>query len=331
MNNDADPNEPVDHKTSIMLCTFIADVNWSRSLAIQLLEYGARINLVDPLKFNALHFSAIRGRQDLLEIFLDSVDFDMNEKNCFGFTALHYLVDSEDKLDMLEILIKEMKKYQYSLDPVNVFNVTPLVESIRHLNFSAAEVMIKYGAKVDFIYGGMDFVDYISFLKTTFEKTPHYMIWKLKKSISISQNTGLLRHDSLIKSIKQTSINMAPDFDFRNNSQCVTERPKSCINVTKHTKTNDDNSWRTMMPMFLTHLEDKFTKSYRKNFSTETIILNLNLHNQEGAENTEKTGKHRNSSSKKNGIKSKMMRRGPSNLNQEKFMKRSLNDPTRSK
>ncbi|CAF1067467.1 unnamed protein product [Adineta steineri] len=120
-----DPREhDSEGRTALMYCCFIDNDCWAENLAIILLEYGAKIGDQDQRGLNALHYAITTQRLSLVQHYIDSLDFNLNQaidKN--GNTCLHYAA-STGNLEIIRLVLNVMKRYSIDLSIKNRFGLT---------------------------------------------------------------------------------------------------------------------------------------------------------------------------------------------------------------
>ncbi|CAF0730046.1 unnamed protein product [Brachionus calyciflorus] len=108
-------------RSSLIYTTFIKDDKWAENISYNLLENGADLSKSDSKGLTAIHYSCAFGRDNLLDIFLNSVDFDLScslDNN--GNNCLHYAIRSHN-LKCVNLLIKKFKSSNFSKS-INIKN-----------------------------------------------------------------------------------------------------------------------------------------------------------------------------------------------------------------
>ncbi|XP_076812026.1 uncharacterized protein LOC143458986 [Clavelina lepadiformis] len=77
-------------RTPLIMCCLEEDQLWAAGVARMLLQVGAKVGIRDKDGRNSLMFSSMLGRLELNELFLKAVDYDLNQSDVVGNTALHY-------------------------------------------------------------------------------------------------------------------------------------------------------------------------------------------------------------------------------------------------
>lgn len=124
-------------KTPLILCSFINDRKWRVSLARMLIENGSDIKFKNPFNgANALHYACLNLRFDLINLYLNTIDFNLNACDKHGNSAIICFLaalSAETKevpragcLETLENFINTYKRYQMSLNIKNSLGITPL-------------------------------------------------------------------------------------------------------------------------------------------------------------------------------------------------------------
>ncbi len=99
-------------RTALIYCTYIKDEEWALSIARNLLEFGAMLNLTDSNNLTPIHYCAAFGLDKLLDLFLDSLDFDISRiYDKFGNNALYYAVQ-DTKNSCSKLLLQKCYKHQ---------------------------------------------------------------------------------------------------------------------------------------------------------------------------------------------------------------------------
>jgi len=102
-------------RTGLMYCCFIDDDCWAQSIAMTLLEYGAKIEDQDQRGLNALHYAIITQRLILIRRYLSSLDFNLNQTvDIHGNTFLHYACSTGNS-DVVRLILNAMKHYSIDI------------------------------------------------------------------------------------------------------------------------------------------------------------------------------------------------------------------------
>lgn len=122
----ANLNQRDSEKRSVMmLCAFVEPEEWGVGICRLLIERGAILDFKDKYGLNAFHYAVIYERLDLVKVYLNAIDFDLNEKDKFGNTALHYAVKAGNST-ITRMIVQTCRKYQLSLDTRNNDRLTAL-------------------------------------------------------------------------------------------------------------------------------------------------------------------------------------------------------------
>ena len=113
-------------RTGLILCTFIKDEQWSLNVAHNLLEHGALLNKTDSRYLNAIHYCCAFGREKLLEVYLNSLDFDLSKAlDLNGNSCMHYAIYSHN-FNIVNMLIKKYRHFNMTrVNLRNVFGLRP--------------------------------------------------------------------------------------------------------------------------------------------------------------------------------------------------------------
>lgn len=98
-----------DMYTPLIYCTFIKDEKWALSVAQNLLEHGADLKKTDVNKLNPIHYCCAFGLESLLNLFLNSIDFDLSRSlDSNGNNCMHYAIRSHN-LNCVKLIIDKFK------------------------------------------------------------------------------------------------------------------------------------------------------------------------------------------------------------------------------
>jgi hypothetical protein len=111
---------------------------------LQLLGPKANVNAVDDLyKKSLLHYICYDGHTEILEVFLNRPEIDINIIDMFGRSALHYAIQN-GRLSAAKMLL------EHGANPniTSISGVTPIHIAIERGNQEATALLIKYGANI---------------------------------------------------------------------------------------------------------------------------------------------------------------------------------------
>ncbi|KAK3591022.1 hypothetical protein CHS0354_013085 [Potamilus streckersoni] len=117
-------------RTPLLLCPFIEPEAWGVGIARLLIEHGAKVDSRDKYALNAFHYTCIYERDELARVFLSAIDFNLNQQDKEGNTALHYAVRSGNTV-LVRLVTHSLLKYRMPIDVVNRDGETPLNEAYR--------------------------------------------------------------------------------------------------------------------------------------------------------------------------------------------------------
>lgn len=132
-------------RTALMLCAKINEERWAFGLAQTLIEKQADLNAKDRLGMTALHHACVNQRVLLVDLFLSAADFDMNEQDAYGNTALFYAV-TRGNLAIAKTLVSHLTRYRFSIDLANRNGFTPLLQAAKRGYQSIVHLLLDYGA-----------------------------------------------------------------------------------------------------------------------------------------------------------------------------------------
>ena len=119
--------------------------SWGVGLARLLLEKGASLQPNDKHGLNAMQYACIYEKPGLVKTFIRAADFNLNHRDCFGNTALHYSV-TNGNIKITEMIINSLLRYKQSVDVKNMVGVTPLLQAWRSGNIDCAHLLVELGS-----------------------------------------------------------------------------------------------------------------------------------------------------------------------------------------
>lgn len=129
-----------ERRTALMLCAFIEPESWGVGICRLLIENGATLYYRDKHGLNAFHYAVIYDRMELVRVYLKAIDFNLNESDKLGNTALHYAVRSGNPI-VVRLIAQACLKYQITLDKANNDGFTPLQEARRLYKRKCARIL----------------------------------------------------------------------------------------------------------------------------------------------------------------------------------------------
>lgn len=117
-------------KTPLITCTFLCQEDWAVGIARMILQNGGLIGMKDKSGRNGLMYAAIFQRLELVRLFLNAVDYNINDTDRFGNSALFYAASAGDAVVTHEI-VQRLKHFKMSMDISNKWGMTPLMEACR--------------------------------------------------------------------------------------------------------------------------------------------------------------------------------------------------------
>jgi hypothetical protein len=132
-------------RTPLIELSFVEREAVSARLCKRLLLAGARPDLKDVSGRNALHWACAKGREKLVEIFLNNwEEYDINAQDCQGNTALCLAVISSNE-NIVRKLITILTRYKLSVDVSNNNGETPLILASKSRSYFLCELLTKVG------------------------------------------------------------------------------------------------------------------------------------------------------------------------------------------
>ena len=131
-------------RTPLMSCALVEEESWGIGLARLLLEKGASLQSNDKHGLNAMQYACIYEKPGLVKTFITAADFNLNHRDRFGNTALHYSV-TNGNIKITEMIISSLIRYKHSVDTKNMIGVTPLLQAWRSGNVDCARLLVELG------------------------------------------------------------------------------------------------------------------------------------------------------------------------------------------
>lgn len=214
--NKADDKETL-QRTPLIYCTFIRDHQWSITVARNLLEHGASLKKTDSRRLTPIHYCCAFGKHDLLELFLNSLDFDLDKSvDQNGNSCLHYAVRSHN-LKCVRLLIDKLKTSHMTshIDVPNKFG----------LRASQIKEDFDQPPKLNTTYSGLDSLD--SCLKELNDFVKHLNEKKFNEMLKKQQ---LLQQQQQLQEQQQQQL-LLKQADSKNESKKLKKRKKGSANV----------------------------------------------------------------------------------------------------
>jgi hypothetical protein len=186
--NHVELKDDLQMRSPLILSTFIKDEKWSFNVAQNLLEYGASLKITDVNRLNGLHYCCAFGNEKLLNLFLNSLDFDItNSLDMNGNSCMHYALRSHS-LSCVQLLLENyytnLKDPDLILKKINQKNIFGLklsdleeeIDEIKRSNsFYFTNKIYSGNNKLSECKNAV--LDFLTFLSTKFynskEKTPN--------------------------------------------------------------------------------------------------------------------------------------------------------------
>ena len=132
-------------QTALMKCCFIENSSQRQQMFKLLLCYGADINMVDKSGKTVLHYAALLGRCEVVDIITrNTLSLDLNALDRNGKTPLLYAVMSGN-VETCRSLVKCLKHYGLTVDKTDAAGITPFITA-RTLGYTQiADILIYEG------------------------------------------------------------------------------------------------------------------------------------------------------------------------------------------
>jgi hypothetical protein len=95
-----------------------------------------------------LHYAALQENNELVRVFLNAMDFNINAVDKFGNTALHYAA-SVGNVDIVRDLIAAYRKYEFNVSKTNKRGETALMIAWKLGHFHCGDLLVAYGGLND--------------------------------------------------------------------------------------------------------------------------------------------------------------------------------------
>lgn len=127
-------------RTPLILCAFMTPEEWGVNTAMTLIENGVSLAHRDRFGRNILHYACIYERENLVQVLLKAIDYNLNESDKSGNTALHYAAMSGNTT-ITQLLARSFKKYRIYPNKVNSQGRTAREEAVLAGNAACVGVL----------------------------------------------------------------------------------------------------------------------------------------------------------------------------------------------
>lgn len=142
---DLNERDPDQLRTPLIELAFLEREAIAIRLCKRFLLAGARPDLKDVNGRNALHWACVRGREKLVDIFVNNwEEYDINAQDDQGNTALSLAVISSNE-NIVRRLITFLTRYRLSVDVPNNNGETPLILASKSRSYFLCEILTKVG------------------------------------------------------------------------------------------------------------------------------------------------------------------------------------------
>ncbi|XP_031575419.1 2-5A-dependent ribonuclease-like [Actinia tenebrosa] len=145
-----DPNISTDKdsKTSLMQACFIEKQNIAAKIARMLIDKGAVVSTKDRFKRTALSYACMNGKEKIVEMLLEDIEYDINEQDEEGNTPLMYAAMSGNA-KALCYMLKKIMKYRLSVDLRNKKGFSAYLLAAKMGHFYCAHILKTEGFASD--------------------------------------------------------------------------------------------------------------------------------------------------------------------------------------
>ncbi|ELU00644.1 hypothetical protein CAPTEDRAFT_207507 [Capitella teleta] len=116
-------------RTPLCALALLDSSKWAISMARLLIEHGARIGMRDKRGLNAFHYAVIYERTKLMSIYLRAIDFNVNQGDMHGNTALHHAAASGN-VESVHLILNTLIRYKMTVHQVNQAGATALAHAL---------------------------------------------------------------------------------------------------------------------------------------------------------------------------------------------------------
>ena len=158
---------------------------------LEILKYLKSVNcyLLEPEKSSgktALHYAAQLGKDDIVEFLLANTNCDLNQKDNFNNTALHYSV-----LAPIPFVTERLLKSGADPNSINLKLQTPLHMAVEKSNVLGAKLLLKYGTNINQQdYAGNTAFHYVATRADMKEMIDAFYVYEDKLDTTIKNNEG---------------------------------------------------------------------------------------------------------------------------------------------
>ncbi len=142
---DLNERDPELLRTPLIELSFLEREATAARLCKRFLFAGARPDLKDASGRNALHWACVKGREKLVDIFVNNwEEYDINAQDDQGNTALSLAVISSN-VNIVRKLIAFLTRFRLSVDVPNNNGETPLILASKSRSYFLCEILTKIG------------------------------------------------------------------------------------------------------------------------------------------------------------------------------------------
>lgn len=145
-----DPNISADRdlKTSLMHACFIEKQHIGAKIARMLIDKGAVVSAKDRFKRTALSYACMNGKEKIVDMLLEDIEYDINEQDEEGNTPLMYAAMSGN-VKALTYVLQMIMKYRLSVDLRNKKGFSAYLLAAKMGHFYCAHVLKTEGFASD--------------------------------------------------------------------------------------------------------------------------------------------------------------------------------------
>ncbi|XP_032219682.1 ankyrin repeat and SAM domain-containing protein 3 [Nematostella vectensis] len=192
---ETDPNTPDhDSRTPLMLACFIDKEHIGLRVTKMLLEKGAKVNKKDKHGRTALSYAAMNGRDKIVQILLEDIEYDINCPDEIGNTPLMYAAMSGNAAALRPILAV-LLKYRLSVDVRNEKGFSAYLLAAKMGHFYCAHILKAEGYASDRIRDTEYFLSDKEWVRKTRKEIERLKI--SERSTALSPRTPTRPHTSL--------------------------------------------------------------------------------------------------------------------------------------
>ena len=185
-------------RTPLMLACLLENEEHGKKLAKILLKAGAYINVKDTMGRTALSFACMKGRLDIIKLFLKDDLADINCPDNDGSTPLTHAALSGQP-EIVKILVNVMVQYGMQIDSRNSLGYTPLLLACKYGHFASAYILLVDGQASPTLRDNEFFLNAQDWILKSSEPSFSFSMQRSKTMPTISLSSSFTRENTVYR------------------------------------------------------------------------------------------------------------------------------------